>query len=141
MFSRQPYLGMEYIAYQKFFRLAGVDHLHVNGIRNKFCESDESVIASARSLLTPMWDSLPCRAMPVFSSGQSALQAHETYAALGVPDLIFAAGGGIMAHPHGPGGGVESLRAAWDAAMAGIPLERAARENSALGAALGRFGG
>ena len=87
-----------------------------------------------------MFADSPCLTMPVFSSGQSALQAHETYAALGSADLIFAAGGGIMAHPHGPAGGVESLRSAWDAAMAGIPLDRAAAENSALAAAIGRYG-
>jgi ribulose 1,5-bisphosphate carboxylase large subunit-like protein len=35
---------------------------------------------------------------------------------------------------------VESLRSAWDAAMAGIPLDRAAAENSALAAAIRRYG-
>ena len=55
MFDRSPMLGMSYLAYQKFWRAAGVDHLHVNGLRNKFCESDESVIASARECLTPMF--------------------------------------------------------------------------------------
>ena len=138
--SRHPALGFGFVAWSKLWRLAGADHLHVNGIRNKFCEEDASVIASARSLLTPMFADSPCITMPVFSSGQSALQAHETYAALGTADLIFAAGGGIMAHPHGPAGGVESLRSAWDAAMAGIPLDRAAAENRALAAAIGRYG-
>jgi ribulose-bisphosphate carboxylase large chain len=74
--------------------------------------------------------------MPVFSSGQSAAQVHDTWAALRTPDLIYAAGGGIMAHPHGPAGGVAALRAAWDAAMAGVPLAQAAREDAALAAAL-----
>ena len=32
---------------QKLWRLAGADHMHVNGLRNKFCEPDDSVIASA----------------------------------------------------------------------------------------------
>jgi ribulose-bisphosphate carboxylase large chain len=138
--SRHPALGFGFIAWSKLWRVAGADHLHVNGIRNKFCESDDSSIASARSLLTPLFAETPCLTMPVFSSGQSALQVHETYAALGSADLIFAAGGGIMAHPQGPAGGVESLRTAWDAAMAGIPLAQAARESSALAAAIGRYG-
>ncbi|MEY4695912.1 MAG: hypothetical protein RIT14_340 [Pseudomonadota bacterium] len=137
--SRHPALGFDYPAWAKLWRVAGADHLHVNGIRNKFCESDASSIASARSLLTPMSAGAPCLTMPVFSSGQSAAQAHETWAALGSVDLIHAAGGGIMAHPQGPAGGVESLRAAWDAAVAGVPLAQAARENRALGAALGLF--
>ena len=77
MFDRSPAIGMSYLAYQKFWRVAGVDHMHVNGLRNKFCESDESVIASARECLTPMFPAPGpgYEIMPVFSSGQSAKQA------------------------------------------------------------------
>ena len=117
--NRHPSLGWEFTAWQKIWRLAGADHMHVNGIGNKFSETDQSVIVSAKACLTPMFDEKPCVAMPVFSSGQSARQARQTYAALGSTDLIFAAGGGILAHPHGPGAGVAELRAAWDAAIAG----------------------
>jgi ribulose-bisphosphate carboxylase large chain len=138
--SRHPALGFSYVAWSKLWRVAGADHLHVNGIRNKFCEDDASSIASARSLLTPLWPEAGYEAMPVFSSGQSALQVHDTWAAMGTTDLIYAAGGGIMAHPDGPAGGVRSLRDAWDAARAGIPLAQAARESPALAAAIGRYG-
>jgi ribulose-bisphosphate carboxylase large chain len=117
--SRHPALGWEFTAWQKIWRLAGADHIHVNGIGNKFSETDESVIASAKACLAPMFDDKPCVVMPVFSSGQSARQAHQTYAALGSTDLIFAAGGGILAHADGPAAGVAELRAAWDAAIAG----------------------
>ncbi len=134
--SRHPALGWDFAAWAKIWRLAGADHLHVNGLRNKFCESDASVIASARSLADPMFPGMACAAMPVFSSGQSARQVHDTWAALGTADLIHAAGGGIMAHPQGPSGGVAALRAAWDAAMAGVPLAQAACEDAALAAAL-----
>ncbi len=134
--SRHPLLGWSYIAWQKIWRLAGADHMHVNGLANKFSESDASVIASARACLTPLFDDKPCLAMPVFSSGQTARQAAPTYAALGSVDLIFAAGGGIMAHPDGPAAGVESLRAAWDAAIAGAPLAEYAATRPALARAL-----
>ncbi|MBN9432660.1 MAG: ribulose-bisphosphate carboxylase large subunit family protein [Bosea sp.] len=135
--TRDPALGFSYVAFQKFWRLAGADHMHVNGLANKFAESDESVIASARTCLTPMFADKPCIAMPVFSSGQTVRQPPATFAALGSTDLIYAAGGGIMAHPDGPAAGVESLRQSWDAAMAGIPLETYARDHAALAAALG----
>ena len=121
MYSRSPAIGMSYIAYQKFWRLAGVDHMHVNGLANKFCEDDASVIASARECLTPMF-SVPgrgCEIMPVFSSGQTAKQAAGTYAALGSTDLIFACGGGIMAHPGGIAEGVRTVRDAWEVAVFG----------------------
>ncbi|WP_299654176.1 ribulose-bisphosphate carboxylase large subunit family protein [uncultured Jannaschia sp.] len=134
--SRHPLLGWSYVAWQKPWRLAGADHMHVNGLSNKFCENDESVIASAKACLTPMWSHKPCVAMPVFSSGQSAKQAPETYDRLKSTDLIFAAGGGVMGHKNGPAGGVASLRAAWDAAIAGVPLEERAAEDDALARAL-----
>ena len=138
--SRHPLLGWSYPAWSKLWRLAGADHMHVNGIRNKFCEPDASVVASARSLLTPMWEEKPSIAMPVFSSGQTAGQAHDTFAAIGTTDLIFAAGGGIMGHPNGIEAGVASLRQAWEAAAAGIPLETAAAGHAELRTALEALG-
>jgi len=117
--TRAPLLGWSYVAWQKFWRLAGADHMHVNGLANKFSEPDDSVIASARACLAPMFVSRPCIVMPVFSSGQTAKQAAGTYAALRSTDLIVTAGGGIMAYPGGPGEGVRALRAAWEAAVAG----------------------
>ncbi len=137
--SRHPALGFDYVAWAKIWRLAGADHMHVNGLRNKFCEPDDGVIASARSFLAPMFASKPCTVMPVFSSGQSAAQVWDTFAALGSADLIYAAGGGIMGHPGGPTAGVTALREAWDAAIAGeLAGERAARSPE-LAAALGKF--
>lgn len=142
MLSRSHAMGMSFIAYQKFWRLAGIDHIHVNGLRNKFCEEDASVIASARECLTPMFapPHKPCTVMPVFSSGQSARQVHDTYAALGSMDLIYACGGGILAHPAGPAAGVRSLLQAWEAAAGGIPAAKYATEHPELRAALEAFG-
>jgi ribulose-bisphosphate carboxylase large chain len=134
--SRAPLLGWSYIAWQKFWRLAGADHMHCNGLQNKFSEDDDSVIASAKACLTPMFPSKPCLTMPVFSSGQTARQPAETFKRLGSTDLIYAAGGGIMAHPDGPAAGVASLREAWDAAMSGIPADRYAETHPALKRAL-----
>ena len=137
--SRAPMLGWSYPAWSKLWRLAGADHLHVNGLQNKFSESDDSVIASARSLLTPLFAGKPCIPMPVFSSGQSAVQPPETWRRLGSADCIYAAGGGIMGHPDGPAAGVQSLRDAWEAAMAGIPAETHAASRPALARALDTY--
>jgi ribulose-bisphosphate carboxylase large chain len=138
MFSRHPALGMDYVAFQKFFRLAGVDHLHVNGIHNKFCESDESVIASAQECLTPFLGGYTV--MPVFSSGQWAGQAPDTYRLLKSTDLIYLAGGGLMAHPSGPAAGVRSLQEGWEATIQGISLDQYARTHSALRQSIEMFG-
>ncbi len=141
MWTRSPHLGMSYTAFQKFWRIAGVDHLHVNGLRNKFTEGDESVIASARACLTPLWEDKAYSIMPVFSSGQWAGQAPDTYQALGSVDLLYLAGGGIMAHPDGPAAGVASLREGWEAALAGVPLDIYAQTHPALKAAMAMYGG
>lgn len=135
--SRHPLLGMDYPVYGTFCRLAGADHLHVNGLRNKFCEPDASVTASAKACLAPLADTAP--ALPVFSSGQWAGHAPDTYAALGSADLLHLAGGGILAHPDGAAAGVRSMQEAWEAALAGVPLEEHARTHPALRGALERF--
>ena len=143
MLGRSPAIGMSFIAFQKLWRLAGIDHTHVNGLNNKFCETDESVIASAKACLTPMFPPphAGCEIMPVFSSGQSARQAAGTYRALGTTDLIFAAGGGILGHPQGPAAGVRSLQQAWEAAMSGTPIADYAATRPELRAALEQFSG
>jgi ribulose-bisphosphate carboxylase large chain len=139
MFSRDPYLGIDYAAFQQFFRLAGVDHLHVNGLQNKFCEADESVIASALACLTPL-PGIGAEVVPVFSSGQTARQAPATYKALNSADLIYLAGGGIMAHPDGATAGVRSLQQAWEVALQGTSLLDYATTHVELARALEKFG-
>ena len=134
--SRHPLLGWSYVAWQKIWRLAGADHMHVNGVGNKFAEIDESCIASARACLTPMFSDKPCTVMPVFSSAQSALQAPATYQGLRSADLIVTAGGGIMAHPLGTAAGVVAMREAWEATLAGVPLAEFARTHPSLQRAL-----
>jgi ribulose-bisphosphate carboxylase large chain len=139
MMSRYPGLGMDFAAYQVFCRLAGVDQLHVNGISGKFWESAESVSQSARDCLQPLAGNDAI--MPVLSSGQTAATVEKTWRAVGSADLMFLAGGGIIGHPGGPAAGVESIRVAWEAAIAGIPAADRARGNPALAAALLKFGG
>lgn len=141
LFNRSPHIGMDYRAYQQFWRLAGVDHLHVNGLRNKFSEPDDSVVRSAQACVSPMFapPERGCEVMPVFSSGQTADQAADTFRAVGSTDLIYCCGGGIMAHPGGVPGGVQSLREAWEAATQGIELDDYARSHPALAQAIATF--
>ena len=136
-FTRHPGLGFEFAAYQKLWRLAGVDHLHVNGIRSKFWEPDESVIKSAHACLAP-FAGVPAL-MPVFSSGQWAGQAPDLYARLGSTDLMHLAGGGIIGHPDGIAAGVASMREGWEAAVAGASLDSYAQDHPALRRALAHF--
>lgn len=136
--TRHPALGFSFEAYQKLWRLAGVDHLHVNGLRSKFWESDESVLRSARACLAPFAGVAPV--MPVFSSGQWAGQAPDLFRQLRSTDLMHLAGGGIIGHPDGIHAGVASMREGWEAASSGEDLDTYAQTHPALERALSHFG-
>lgn len=138
MLNRHPLLGIEFPAYQKLWRLAGVDQLHVNGIRNKFWESDDSVVRSIASCLHHAPLDKPV--LPVVSSGQWGGQAFETYRRTQTTDLLYMAGGGIMAHPGGPAAGVTALQQAWEAAVGGLTLAEAARDYPEFGKSVEKFG-
>jgi ribulose-bisphosphate carboxylase large chain len=176
MLNRHPLLGVEFPAYQKIWRLAGVDQIHVNGIANKFWESDDSVVKSITACLTPLFPDFSPGAphspspgtadrrspgegrggggtsmtprtnnttysiLPVVSSGQTGLQAPETWRRTHTIDLLYLAGGGIMAHPGGPAAGVLGLRQAWEAATKEIPLADYARDHIELRQSIEKFG-
>ena len=138
MMNRHPLLGIEFPAYQKLWRLAGVDQIHVNGIQNKFWESDDSVVRSIEACLKLMFGGFS--ALPVVSSGQWGGQAPETYRRTQTVDLLYMAGGGIMAHPNGPTGGVVALHQAWEAAVNGLSVEQAAEKYAEFGKSVEKFG-
>jgi ribulose-bisphosphate carboxylase large chain len=138
MFTRHPALGMEFTAYQKLWRLAGVDQLHVNGLKNKFCEPDESVVRSIQACLAPMMGGYTV--VPVVSSGQWGGQAPDTYRQTQTLDLMYLAGGGILAHPGGPAAGVMALRQAWEAAASDVELAEFAHSHRELAQSLEFYG-
>ena len=125
MINRHPLLGVEFSAYQKFWRLSGVDQIHVNGIQNKFWEADESVVRSIQACMEPF---VGKGILPVVSSGQWGGQAFRTYELTKTVDLLYLAGGGILAHPGGPASGVKALHQAWNGAVKGKTLEETAAE-------------
>lgn len=137
-FSRHHALGIGFDAYQTLWRLTGVDHMHVHGLVGKFAQPDLEVIEGAHACLTALGDT-DDRVLPAFSSGQWAGTVPQTYTAMKTTNLLFMAGGGIMAHPGGPGAGVESIREAWRAVVAGETLSHAARSSKPLADALARF--
>lgn len=138
MLTRHPLLGIDFKAYQTIWRLAGVDQLHVNGIQNKFWETDESVVDSITAcLMTLFQHKTP---LPVVSSGQWGGQAFETYRRTKTVDLLYMAGGGIMAHPLGAAAGVKALQQAWDGAIKGASLEETAIAHPEFAASVKKFG-
>lgn len=139
MMTRAPLLGMDFRAYQKLCRLAGTDHLHVNGLNNKFFETNESIVRSVNDCMTPLLDGYPV--LPVLSSKQWAGAAPETYTTLNSVDLLNIAGGGIHAHPGGVAAGYRSLVQGWEAALSGVDLNVYAESHIELKQAMEKFGG
>lgn len=140
MLTRHPFLGMEFNAYQKLWRLAGVDQIHVNGIGNKFWEPNDSVVRSIQACQAPVAADSDFSILPVVSSGQWGGQAFDTYRLTQTIDLLYLAGGGIMAHPDGIAGGVAAIQQAWSAAIHEQTLDQAAKEHVELRHAMEKFG-
>lgn len=138
--TRHPGLGMEFRAYQKIWRLLGVDQFQINGIRAKYWEPDDSFVRSFHDVMTPIF-SPEDRPLPVVCSGQWGGQAVETYERTGKTlDLMYLGGGGIHGHPLGAAAGVTAIRQAWDAAASGISLADHAATHPELAASLAKWG-
>ncbi|WP_152046247.1 3-oxo-isoapionate-4-phosphate decarboxylase OiaX [Aureimonas psammosilenae] len=130
--TRNAAVGMEFAAWEIFWRLSGIDQFQINGIRVKYWEPDESFVRSFHALQKPIF-SPSDRPLPVVGSGQWGGQAPDTYAATGgSTDLLYLCGGGVVSHPDGPASGVRAVRQAWDAAVAGVDLATFAKDHREL---------
>ncbi len=78
--------------------------------------------------------------MPVFSSGQWAGQAPDTYDAMGNTDFLYLCGGGLHGHLDGSKDGVEHLKQGWEAAGEGIPLDEYVKDHEELRRTIEKFG-
>lgn len=137
LFSRSPHIGIDFSVMQKIWRMAGADHLHVNGLANKFTEPDAVVMAAARAVQAPFGAVPP--ALPVFSSGQTIWQIGPTVEKLGNQDILICAGGGIMGHPMGISAGVLAFRQAAQAARANCSPQEFGKSNPELAKAIEFF--
>jgi ribulose-bisphosphate carboxylase large chain len=135
--SRSPMLGMSFTVFQKLARLSGVDHLHTNGLNNKFSEDNDTVVQAIKDCLTPFLGGYDI--MPVLSSAQWAASAVPTFKAIQTTNVIHLAGGGILAHPSGSAAGVLSMRQGWEAAVGDISLDEYAKQHPELQQAIQKF--
>lgn len=138
LYYRSEHIGFDFKVFQKIYSMAGADHIHTNGIRNKFCEPDESVLASIHACLHPQGGGY--QVMPVVSSGQWAEQAHDTYQQVKSTDLMYLCGGGITGHPGGMAAGVRSIKLAWEGASRGERIYEMQEKHPELKQAIAFFG-
>lgn len=138
--TRNAAVGMDFAAWEIFWRLSGIDQFQINGIRAKYWEPDESFVRSFKALQRPVFGEAD-RPMPVVCSGQWGGQAPDTYAATGGSiDLLYLCGGGVVSHPDGPAAGVRAVHQAWEATVAGIDLRTFAEDHPELARSIETFG-
>jgi len=122
----------------KICRLCGADMMLTPSIWSSIpVASPEECYRTAQTLLAPFYHLKPTWPMPGAGVHPGAVEA---MLAEHGPDMIFMAGGGMLGHPMGYTAGAKAFRQAIDAAMAGVPLNVAARDLPELRAALETWG-
>ena len=100
--------------------------------------ADDEVRACATACLEPMGPIKP--SLPVPGGSDWAGTLRPLYDKLGTVDFGFVPGRGVFGHPMGPRAGAASIRQAWEAIVAGEPLEQCAERHPELSAAIVAFG-
>lgn len=138
-FSRLANYGIHSRVMTRLQRLAGFDVVIMPGFGPRMMTPEHEVMECVRVCLEPMGPIKPC--LPVPGGSDSAATLEGVYRKVGSVDFGFVPGRGVFGHPMGPAAGAASLRQAWDAIAAGIPVGEHAANHPELAAALRAFGG
>ena len=135
-FDRHEDHGVSMRCLAQFARLCGVDQLHTGtaGLGKMDNEDTVGINEWLYSDLFGLRDVLP-----VASGGLHPGVVPALVDRIGTNGCIQA-GGGVHGHPDGTRAGATALRAAIDAAMAGVPLEAYANDHPELAVALETWG-
>jgi ribulose-bisphosphate carboxylase large chain len=137
-FSRLPGYGVHSRVLTRLQRLAGFDVVIMPGFGPRMMTPEHEVLDCVRACLEPMGPIAPC--LPVPGGSDSAVTLEGVYRKVGTTDFGFVPGRGVFGHPMGPTAGAASIRQAWDAIAAGIPVADHAATHPELRAALEAFG-
>ncbi|MBK1621276.1 ribulose 1,5-bisphosphate carboxylase [Lamprobacter modestohalophilus] len=135
--SRLPYFGVHTRVWTKLQRLAGFDVVIMPGFGPRMMTAEDEVLECIAACVEPMGPIKPC--LPVPGGSDSAVTLPGVHEHVGNADFGFVPGRGVFSHPMGPRGGAASLRQAWEAIAAGIPLAEHAAQHPELAAAIGAF--
>ncbi|MDY6765809.1 MAG: type III ribulose-bisphosphate carboxylase [Candidatus Nanohaloarchaea archaeon] len=136
-YTRLDRHGISMLSIATFARLVGVDNLHAGSIVGKM-EGGKEEVQRIYDFLRSDWHGMNTT-IPVASGGLHPGLVPDLVELLGT-DIVVQAGGGVHGHPDGSRAGGEALRAAAEAAAAGVPLEEKADEVAALADALEKWG-
>ena len=137
-FTRDPYHGVAWNVFTKLTRMCGGDAIHIGtfGVGKMHGDAKED-LASQKACTESMG-----RLKPVMSvcSGGVHPALVEKLVKMGGKDIQIQAGGGVSGHPRGVRGGAMALSQAVDAASAGIPAKKYAKDHEELRMALEKWG-
>jgi ribulose-bisphosphate carboxylase large chain len=138
-FSRLAGYGIHSRVMTRLQRLAGFDAVIMPGFGARMMTPEHEVLDCVRACLDPMGPIKPC--LPVPGGSDSAATLETVYRKIGNADFGFVPGRGVFGHPMGPAAGAASIRQAWDAIAADIPVGEHAGGHEELRVALAAFGG
>ena len=138
-FSRLAGYGIHSRVLTRLQRLAGFDSVIMPGFGPRMMTPEQEVLDCVRACLEPMGPIKPC--LPVPGGSDSAATLEGVYRKVGSADFGFVPGRGVFGHPMGPAAGAASIRQAWKAIAAGIPVAEYAGTHTELRVALEAFGG
>ena len=138
-FSRLAGYGIHSRVLTRLQRLAGFDSVIMPGFGSRMMTPENEVLDCVRACLEPMGPIKPV--LPVPGGSDSAVTLEGVYRKVGSADFGFVPGRGVFGHPMGPAGGAASIRQAWEAISAAIPIAEYATTHPELRTALEAFGG
>ncbi len=136
-FSRLPGHGIHSRVITRLQRLAGFDAIIMPGFGGRMFTPEQEVLENVRACLEPMGPIKP--SLPVPGGSDSAATLEKVHRKLGSVDFGFVPGRGVFGHPKGPTAGAASIRQAWEAIAAGVPVATRAFERTELREALAAF--
>jgi ribulose-bisphosphate carboxylase large chain len=128
--------GMSVGAWAKFVRLFGGDVILYPALQGSL-KATRRDVETIREICAMEWGGLR-PAFPAIGGGQHAGTMAVHHQVFG-RDFIFLCGGGVIGHPKGARAGARSIRQAWEAIDAGIPIATYAKQAPELASALKAF--
>jgi ribulose-bisphosphate carboxylase large chain len=144
--------GVNFQVYEKFYRILGVDQLHIGtGVGkmegsplmiNRYHDIAEQMKLDEKLYLGSLGMEYANNIRPILSIASGGLDAGRVDAivALHGKNVNIQAGAGVHGHPGGTVGGARSMKQALDAVMEGIPAPEYAKTHKELKQALEMWG-
>ncbi len=144
--------GVNFAVYEKFWRMLGVDQLHIGTgvgkmeggalLIKRFHQIAEEYKIPEKLYLGGLEQTWTKTIKPLFSVASGGMDPGKVDAAVALhgEDVVIQAGGGVHGHPKGTLAGAKAMRQAVDAVVEDIPAPEYAKTHKELAEALKQWG-